>query len=470
MNNIDDVYQDSESSTEKDVKKSKLLDSLIDKMGITSYTFRVCIIIFLFNVADGSEMIVISLITTELGKVWSLSHFEKGCLGSSVFVGFFLGVLISGKISDNCGRRPTFIIGSILSSIFSISSTFSANIITLISLRALFGFGIGMIQPDAISMAIEVSPSKYRVYILNSNTVFFVIGEILAITVGRNCLDFKNGWRILLGVVGIISISCSIVSVFILESPRYYLHSQQYEKAFKTLENIISFSKKGEELVLTEQMKERIKEEETADIVSSYTSLCAPKYKNLTFKVSSIFFIVSFTYYGLMYILPQILVNNEDNSLTPEQKKSRMYNSIVISSLAGIPGLFFFSFLSNTRLFGRIRSIYFGFLVSFITCIVSLFLPNFLYLLAPLLRAAIGLSFCIIYIYTSESFPTKIRSISIGFTNAFNRMGGIITPILTQLTYSIYSEGSFIMFALLAILGFITTCKLPFETLNRNIE
>lgn len=456
-----------------DNKNSKLIDELIDKMGITSYTLRVCTIIYLFNLADGGEIIVISLITTTLGELWNLSHAEKGLLGSSVFVGVFIGVLISGKISDNFGRKPSFIIGSVISTIFAILSAFSFNISSLLVFRTLFGLGIGIMQTPSTAMATEIAPKKWRIYILNANAVFFVLGEVTAVTVGRNVLDIENGWRILLAVVGVISLFSTIVSLFILESPRYYIASKQYEKAFSTLEQILNYSVKvGEDrVVLTDEMMNRIKEEESLEIEANYSSLCDKRYFKLTIMISLIFLIVSYCYYGLMYILPQLLVKNDvDPTLTKAELKSRMYNSMVISSLIGIPGIMFFSFVSNTKFFGRKKSISLGFICSAITCIFAIFFISYLYILAPILRLSIGLSFCIIYIYVSEAYPTKIRSISLGFSNSFNRIGGITTPFLTQLIYSVYRSGPFIVFGIISAIGFILSILLPFETLNRDID
>ena len=79
----------------------------------------------LFNLADGGEFLVISLLSHKLGILWNLTHSEKGTLGSIVFVGFFFGVWISGKISDNYGRKPTFIIGSTMATFFAVLSAIS---------------------------------------------------------------------------------------------------------------------------------------------------------------------------------------------------------------------------------------------------------------------------------------------------------------------------------------------------------
>lgn len=39
-------------------------------------------------IADGSEMLVLSLVNQTLEKEWGLTMFQKGFLGSSIFFGF----------------------------------------------------------------------------------------------------------------------------------------------------------------------------------------------------------------------------------------------------------------------------------------------------------------------------------------------------------------------------------------------
>jgi len=452
-------------------KSKKLVDELIENIGITKFTWKIYIILALFILADGSEMIVISLITSKLGKLWNLTHSEKGLLGSSVFVGFFLGALTSGKFSDLHGRKPVFITGSCLCSVFAILSMFSPNLYVLILFRACFGLGVGISIPAANSLATEITPTKYRTWILNLVGVFYAFGEIYAILCAKSFLDLENGFRVLLGVIAIPSIISCILSIFILESPRYYFGSRQFEKGFDTLTIIIQSSYSN--IVITDEMKTRIIEEEKIiEVHTSYSAVCKKQYSLLTVKICIIFFCTAFCFYGLLYILPQIMEksSSEIKGITKEEADSKMYRGLIFSALAEIPSIIISSVLSNLKCLGRIRSMALGFICASSAAFLSaIFYLNYLNILVPAMKFSLSLPY-LIYIYTCEAYPTKIRSTAIGITNSFNRIAGISTPIISQYIFALSHQYPFIMYGCLCFIGFLSAISLPFETLNREID
>ena len=183
-NNYEQLDNKKEINIEKKILNSEsvqidLIDQIVNSVGITSYHLKIYSVISLFFLADGAEMIVISLIVSKLGVNWNLSISEKGFMGSSVFVGFFFGALVAGKFSDTKGRKPVYVIGSVIVSMFSLASAFSTSYFILIILRALNGFGIGMCIPSASSLAAEITPTRWRSYVLNIVWIFFQLVKYL---------------------------------------------------------------------------------------------------------------------------------------------------------------------------------------------------------------------------------------------------------------------------------------------------
>jgi len=119
---------------------------------------------------------------------------------------------------------------------------------------------------------------------------------------------------------------------------------------------------------------------------------------------------------------------------------------------------------------GRVRTLALGFFLIFTACILMIIDMSFLSYVASFYKFAIGITFNLIYIYTSEAFPTNIRTIGFGVANAFTRVGGIISPLLSQIVFAFHVYVPIYIFAGLSFIAFVLSLLLPFETLGREIE
>lgn len=583
---VDDVNE--KKKKHKKEQSFSLIDTFIDEVGITAYHWRIYIILSLFFLADGAEMIVISLLIKELGQVWNLSHSEKGICGSAVFVGFFIGALISGKISDTQGRKPVFVAGAVLVCIFSIASAFANNFVNFLILRALNGFGIGICIPSSSSLAAEITPTKARSWVLNVVWIFFPFGEIFATVLARYLLKRENGWRLLLGFAAIPTVISAMICYFIYESPRFYFTLRNYDKGFIGLERLLArknfrknelqrdiinsggrssidnnnniivddshhdnvkqsdshqnsaFNDKNENVKsnpnneaveklssqnygnpykgnlhkfldfnnkLTDEARKIIiqENEKIEEIKPEFKTLLKKHYLLLTILCCLIFYICSFVYYGLIYILPQTIVYTDQNEmnnslnnsnynwtslnntishnenddflndftldeLKAQEAEDEMYKGVILSALSEIPSTLLAGYIGNIPFLGRKGSMYYGFILSGISSILCAIYMKHLSIYATALKFAIDIPFGVIYLYVTEAFPTKIRSISLGVTNSFNRLGGISTPILSQLAFSKSANNPYKIYAVLCFVGALLSYLLPFETFGRNIS
>jgi OCT family organic cation transporter-like MFS transporter 4/5 len=332
-----------------------------------------------------------------------------------------------------------------------------------------------MAVPSASSLAAEITPSRLRAWVLNLVWIFFPVGEIFAIIIARSVLHSPQGWRYLMGFAAIPSLISFIISFFIFESPRFYLAHKRYEKCFNGLNRMLRFQNKPE---LTEEIKNDIKinyeEDNKVHIRTQFKSLMTKKYRGLTFKTCVIFFCCSFVYYGAVYILPQAMSAEDMKSKQVQTEEEELesdsfYTGLIFSALAEIPSTLATGYLANIKFLGRKGSMGYGFIFTGVSAIFCGLFLNHLFLLASLLKFAIDIPFGVIYIYVSEAFPTKIRSLALGFSNSCNRLGGFTTPLLAQVAYQASHSFPFYIFGVISFLGAIFSFILPFETLNKTI-
>lgn len=236
----------SENGTVKIEEKVDIIDDIINRIGINYNNSILFIILSLFFLADGAEMILISLIVNKIEQLWKLTSFEKSLLGASVFTGFYAGALIGGKLSSNIGRKFSFVLGAIFVFIFGIISSFSMNFPFLAICRAILGLGVGISLPASSSLLAEVTPVKYRSLVLSIISIAFPFGEIMIVAVAKNIYIShpENWWKILLFISPFPILLCLILSFITFESPRYLLVKGKYSELIEIFNSLLKNVKK----------------------------------------------------------------------------------------------------------------------------------------------------------------------------------------------------------------------------------
>lgn len=206
----------SKATTEVDGSDAELptLEDQINVIGIGSFHYSLIGIVTLLCLADGMEMLVISLLSTTLSKEWGISTIEMSGLASSVFLGVFFGSLAGGYIGDKYGRRTTVLFGGTLFIIGGAASALATSLWMLCIFRSVLGLGFGLFLPAAVCNFSELLPTESRsLYQMLLTGVFWAVGEILVCILAivlHKYLQVPGWWRAVLflcllpGLIGVI--------------------------------------------------------------------------------------------------------------------------------------------------------------------------------------------------------------------------------------------------------------------------
>jgi len=247
----------------------------------------------------------------------------------------------------------------------------------------------------------------------------------------------------------------------------------QHKKAFKVLKVLLQENQDE----LTEEIKEKIIKQYTQFMSgktgSNYSDLFNSTNLKLSFLLFVKWYIVSYVYYGLIYILPQILekvqmIKTVKNTQITSQQYDEIIGDIIMSCVFEIPSDIVNGFVPNISFLGRLGAINIGYAFSILFSLMCYVFPKQMPLYASLLKATINTSFNILYIYTAEAYPTYMRATAIGVCNFFCRFGGFTCPFLNELLFRSNPLYPFIGFFVTSILGMLMTLALPFETFGRN--
>lgn len=114
---------------------------------------------------------------------------ESSLLASIFYLGIFFGSIISGKLSDQYGRKKLILIGSTMQLIVSCSFFIANNLTVMTIIRFLYGFSFGFTIALTTSMFAESSPMKYRGKGLLLLNFCVSIGKIFGVALAYIFLD-----------------------------------------------------------------------------------------------------------------------------------------------------------------------------------------------------------------------------------------------------------------------------------------
>lgn len=162
-----------------------------------------------------------------------LTAATTGLNTASVFIGGFLGPLVSGMISDKFGRRPAIFWGSAITLVGVLLQTTAQNIAVFVIARIILGFGTALSGIAGGVYLAETFPSRWRAWGVGLLNDFYYVGALVAagITLGTGQWNSTWAWRLPSLFQGIFSLLCILVLPFIPESPRQLVHQGHFEGA-----------------------------------------------------------------------------------------------------------------------------------------------------------------------------------------------------------------------------------------------
>lgn len=459
--------------TKTDPNSNQRLDIFLSKTSKNIYYKFLMLALILIFMADGAEMVIIAMTIDSIAIEFNLTSSAKSLLASIVFIGLLIGPLISSKISDKFGRKLIIVSGTLTVVIFgNLAAIFAANYFWLVTLRFLMGIGIGVIVPSAVSLISESVPVEARSFYLNNVWVAAPLGEIYVYLL---CFFFdinKNAksWRYIMVLTSLPSL-CSFILLLwkVKESVRFLLVKGRSAEGFKILDEL----GESENLQLCEIERKMILEEieeinQTQIYSESYRSLLAEEFKDTSFKLWLITFANAFILYGGLYIFPQILIALK--ALETDSPNINVYFDLIITALIYLPTTFIAGFLSEIPTLGRKHSLALGFVISSLVCFYcSIFSVS--YLSYSLIRFGIGISFSVLGVYTSEIYPTRIRTIGNSAVNSVSRISGFVSPLVLEIFFHKFGFNSpIVLFLCFSVAAALLSYSLLVETFSKSLD
>ena len=344
---------------------------------------------------------------------WDLvcSHEYKVQLADSIFfVGFLAGAGILGQVADSKGRVFGLYLSTSLASAGALFAAASNGYWLYFWCMCLRGFGCGGLGVASYVLCTEVLGIKWRA-VLGIATQYYWSGGIALMAPVAYMMPRWRSFATFCGLHGLayILLSCR----FLLESPRWYLATGQIDKAHEIMTDLA----KG-----NDKFSGRLPPLKQTRVVKGLNVTAVFPYPALRQRLVSmayIFCVTSMVYYGL--------------SLNVGSLSGSIYMNTFISGIVEFPSHGFAQVCVD--ILGRQKTLFLLMGTAAVGVLSSaMFRGSTQVLVSMIGRFGIAGSFNMIYLYTTELFPTIVRSSCLGTCSLAARVGGIIAPgiILAQ--------------------------------------
>ncbi|WP_431874911.1 sugar porter family MFS transporter [Amycolatopsis sacchari] len=182
----------------------------------------------------GYDLGVISGVLPFIGKLWSLSSWDKGVITASISFGAVVGALCSPRVNEWLGRRRTIMAAAVVVVAGTLAATFSPTFTLLVVSRLVIGVGIGFSSSTVPTYLSELAPARVRGAMGALNQIFIVLGILIAFLVSYG-LGSSGNWRLMFAGAIVPAVVLFAGLTLLPETPRWLLKNGREDEARSVL-------------------------------------------------------------------------------------------------------------------------------------------------------------------------------------------------------------------------------------------
>jgi len=360
------------------------------------------------------EILLVGFTVPVFTAMWGLSGSFAGWIAASALGGSLVGSVVLGRLSDRIGRRRIFLASILWYAIFTALTALAWGPEALSAFRFLAGIGLGGMLVVDPSLLAEYLPPQRRGRFLVFLDFFWPVGLLLATGLSWLFLDQIGGdwgWRWLFLAASFPAFLAFAARLSLPESPYFLARRGRLEEAAEVLEEITGREVDASQLEAPEEPRSSVRE------------LVSARLRSTSALIVLVWIALNISYYGLFLWLPFVLQGEKQFSLN-------VYVLLTLSALSQFPGYAASIWLverigrkPTLALFlalGGVSALTFALADSAPVYVAALFFVGFFNL------GAWGA----VYPYTSELFPTRVRSSAFGMVEGFGKGAAIGGPYL----------------------------------------
>jgi putative MFS transporter len=409
---------------------------------------------------DAFDALSIAFVLPVLVREWSIVPAQIGWLIAVGYLGQFAGALLFGALAERYGRVRSVAGATAVMSVMSIACAMSGSFATLLTLRLVQGIGVGGEMPVAAVYINELSKAQGRGRFFLLYELIFPIGLMMTGQIGALLVP-TLGWQVMFLIGGVPGLLVTALLLRLPESPRWLISKGRIAEA----EAIIRQIEASTDQRVPATLDVRGVPLAPAD-ANRWTELLSRVYRGRTAVVWTLWACAYFITNGLNNWMPTLYSSVYHLSLGQALRAGTLTNVAQVLVLLGCA-------FAIDRV-GRRRWTVAGFAAgAALLAALGTFAAHSVTAVIVLVTVSYGIVGsvnAVLYLYTPEIYPTRIRAIGTGLATCWLRLASAAGPVLVG--YLVAAEGTgavFLMFAAAGVIGALAATRM-LETRNRALE
>src|ERR671923_447508 len=363
------------------------------------------------------EILLVGFVAPIFAGLWHLNGRMQGLVNSAALAGSLVGSLALGRLADRIGRRAIFQYSILWYAAFTAMTALSWGPWSVMTFRFLAGIGLGGMLVVDPSMLAEYLPPQRRGRLLVFLDFWWPVGLLLAtglsfLFLGPSFDRFGDwSWRYLFLAAALPAFLAFVVRRTLPESPYFLARQGRNREAAVVLTEITGRPVEPGSLTAPEEPRSSVRE------------LLADRLRGRAATTALIWIALNISYYGLFLWLPFVLQSEKSFHVD-------VYLLLTLSALSQFPGYAAAIWLvervgrkptlATFLLLGGFSAYAFAAADTQSVYVTALFFVGFFNL------GAWGA----VYPYTSETFPTRLRSSAFGLMEGVGKAAAIAGPYI----------------------------------------
>jgi MFS transporter, putative metabolite:H+ symporter len=450
-----------------DLPDAAALIARLEAVPFSRWHLRARIVVGSATFFDAFDALSLAFVLPVLVRLWHITPAQIGWLIATGYLGQFVGALVFGALAERYGRVRSVAGATALMSVMSIACALAGNFSTLITLRLIQGIGVGGEMPVAAVYINELSRARGRGRFFLFYELIFPIGLMMTGQIGALLVPVL-GWQVMFLIGGIPGLLVTALLLRLPESPRWLVDKGRVEEADRVIREIEATAATSPRTIEPRTVEPRTSEPRTSEppMPMRAAELLSTVYRARTAIVWTLWAAAYFITNGLNNWMPTLYSSVYHLSLAQALRAGTLTNVAQVVVLIGCAFAIdrigrrqwtVAGFLAGAVLLGMLGTFAAHSVVSVIV-------------LVTISYGIVGSVNAVLYLYTPEIYPTRMRAIGTGAATCWLRLASAAGPVLVG--YLVTESGTaavFLMFAAAGALGAVAGLGM-LETRNRRLE